>query len=40
MVESDGEIGEPLDEEKEFESTLKKAKSLDEMFASLSKLKI
>jgi hypothetical protein len=40
MVESDGEIGEPLDGEKEFERTMKKAKSLDEMFASLSKFRI
>ncbi|MBI5248435.1 MAG: hypothetical protein HY912_02975 [Desulfomonile tiedjei] len=40
MVESDGEIGEPLDDDKEFERTIRKAKSLDEMFSSLGKLKI
>lgn len=40
MVESEGEIGEPLDDEKEFERTMKKAKNLDEMFANLRKLKV
>lgn len=40
MVESDGEIGEPLDDEKEFERTIRKAKNLNEMFASLGRMKI
>ena len=33
-------FGEPLDDEKEFERTMKKAKNLDEMFANLRKLKV
>lgn len=37
MVESAGEVGEPVDRDKEFDRILKKAKGLDDMFAGLRK---
>jgi hypothetical protein len=40
MVENAGEVGEPMDKDKEFDKILKKAKTLDEMFSSLRKLNI
>lgn len=40
MLESDGEIGEPLDVDKEIDKILIKSKNLDEMFAGLRKLKL
>jgi len=39
-VESGGEVGEPAHKDREFDKVLKKAKTLDEMFAGLSKLKL
>lgn len=39
-VETDGETNESHDDEKDFERTMKKAKSLDEMFAGLRKRKM
>jgi hypothetical protein len=38
-VESGGEINEPVDKDKEFYRLMKKAKTLDEMFAALRKTK-
>ena len=38
-VESGGEINEPVDSDKEFYRLMKKAKTLDEMFAALRKTK-
>lgn len=40
MVESPGEVGEPVDKDHEFDKVLKKAKTLDEMFAGLRRLKL
>ena len=39
-VESGGEINEPVDKDKEFYRLMKKAKTLDEMFAALRKTKL
>jgi hypothetical protein len=39
-VESDGEVGEPLDTEKELNRVIQKSKTLEEMFAGLRKLKL
>lgn len=39
-VESDGEVGEPLDKDKEFYRVMKKARTLDDMFAGLRRLKL
>jgi hypothetical protein len=39
-VESDGAAGEPVDKEKDLDNVLKKSKTLDEMFAGLSKLRL
>jgi len=38
-VETGGEMGEPVDKDKEFYRVMNKAKNLDEMFAGLRKLK-
>jgi hypothetical protein len=40
MVESPGEVGEPVNKDQEFDRVLQKAKTLDEMFAGLRKLKL
>lgn len=39
-VETGGEVGEPIDYDRELERVLKKSKSLDEMFDGLRKLKL
>jgi len=39
-VETGGEMGEPVDKDKEFYRVMKKAKNLDEMFAGLRRLKV
>lgn len=39
MVESTGEVGEPVDKDKEFDRVLEKAKTLEDMFAGLRKFK-
>jgi len=39
-VETDGEVGEPVDKDKEFYRVMKKARTLDDMFAGLRKLKL
>lgn len=39
-VETGGEVGEPIDDDKELDRVLKKSKSLDEMFDGLRKLKL
>jgi hypothetical protein len=40
VVESAGDVDEPVDHDQEFDRVLKKAKTLDEMFAGLRKLKL
>ncbi|MBI5569323.1 MAG: hypothetical protein HY914_05195 [Desulfomonile tiedjei] len=39
MVESTGEVGEPVDKDKEFDRVLDRAKTLEDMFAGLRKFK-
>jgi hypothetical protein len=39
-VESEGEVGEPLDTERQLNHVIKKSKTLDEMFAGLRRLKL
>jgi hypothetical protein len=39
-VESEGEVGEPLDSERQLNQVIKKSKTLDEMFAGLRRLKL
>lgn len=39
-VESEGEVGEPLDPERDLNQVIKKSKTLEEMFAGLRKLKL
>jgi hypothetical protein len=39
VVESDGEIGEPTDDDKELDKIIKQSRTLDEMFAGLRKLR-
>jgi hypothetical protein len=39
-VETDGEIGEPLDVDRKLNQVIKKSKNLDEMFSGLRKLKL
>lgn len=39
-VESDGEVGEPTDRDRQLDKVLKKSRTLEEMFAGLGKLKL
>ena len=38
MVESEGEVGEPLNMDREFNNVVKKAKNLNQMFAGFRKI--
>lgn len=40
VVETGGEVGEPIDDDRELERVLKRSKSLDDMFDGLRKLKL
>lgn len=39
-VESDGEVGEPAEQDRDFDKVLKKSRTLEDMFAGLGKLRL